>query len=127
MRALAFLLFVLVAWLSPLLTPPALAAGCHFALGFQALHDRLPPLVGGCLGDESHNSTNGDALQHTTTGLLVWRKADNVAAFTNGRATWLEGPDGPQERANAARFAYTEATMETTLHPEAGSAGFIVA
>src|SRR4051794_26833082 len=56
--------------------------GCEFALGFKALHDQIPDIVGDCVSDEAHNPDNGDAFQQTTGGLLVWRKADNWTAFT---------------------------------------------
>jgi hypothetical protein len=82
----------------------ARAASCQFLLGFAALHDQLPGVVGACAGDEQHNGDNGDALQPTVNGLLVWRKADNWTAFTNGYQTWINGPLGIQQRLNAQRF-----------------------
>ena len=41
-----------------------------------------------------HNPQNGDGLQETTAwhgkgGLMVWRKADNFTAFTDGYRTWI--------------------------------------
>ena len=57
---------------------------CQFVLGFAALHDMIPERVGDCLETAVHNPDNGDGLQQTTGGLLVWRKADNWTAFTNG-------------------------------------------
>lgn len=82
--------------------PPA----CRFVLGFQTLHDLLFWIVGPCLDDERHNPANGDGLQHTVAGLLVWRKAENVAAFTDGTRTWLNGPHGLEFRLNTQRFAW---------------------
>ena len=38
-------------------------------------------------------------------GLLVWRKADNHTAFTDGYRTWVNGPYGLQVRLNTARFS----------------------
>src|SRR6185437_1407879 len=76
--------------------PQALAQssqGCQFILGFQALHALVPVVVGGCLDDQA-SAANGDALQHTTNGLLVWRKADNFTAFTDGAQSWVNGPYG---------------------------------
>lgn len=92
------------------LTPgaPAHAADCRFVLGFAALHDLIPQVVGACLEDEHHNPTNGDGLQATTHGLLVWRKADNGTAFTDGYRTWVRGPLGLQERLNTERFAWEQ-------------------
>ncbi len=86
--------------------PTAEAAGCEFVLGFATLHDLIPRIVGQCLENEHHNPTNGDGLQMTTGGLLVWRKADNWTAFTDGYRTWVNGPRGLQERLNAQRFAW---------------------
>jgi len=78
----------------------AQAAACTFHLGFESLHELMPAVVGECLGDEQHNPENGDGLQQTTTGLLVWRKADNWTAFTDGSTTWINGPLGLVRRPN---------------------------
>jgi hypothetical protein len=82
----------------------AQSSECTFVLGFADLRALLPDVVGACLEHEHHNSTNGDAVQHTTGGLLVWRKADNWTAFTDGYRTWINGPLGLQERLNEQRF-----------------------
>jgi hypothetical protein len=65
-----------------------------------------------------HNSSpprsspaNGDGLQHTSGGLLVWRKADNWTAFTDGFQTWINGPTGLQERLNTARLPWEVINM----------------
>ena len=76
-----------------------------FHLGFKALADQIPTVVGQPLQNE-HYGANGDSLQQTTNGLLVWRKADNWTAFTNGSMTWVNGPYGIQERPNDARFPW---------------------
>src|SRR5689334_10801324 len=68
-------------------------AACQFSYGFRDLAAQIPDIVGSCLEDEWHG-LNGDGLQRTTGGLLVWRKADNWTAFTNGSITWLNGPFG---------------------------------
>jgi hypothetical protein len=114
MRALSIVILVvsmLLAIASP--TRPAHAASCQFVLGFKTLHDLIPDVVGDCLVDEHHNPTNGDGLQETTgpagghgTGLLVWRKADNWTAYTDGYHTWINGPFGLQERLNTDRFSW---------------------
>jgi hypothetical protein len=88
---------------------PAAAQNCQFVLGFATLHNMIPQIVGNCIDNESHNPANGDALQHTTGvnnagGLLVWRKADNFTAFTDGFRTWVNGPFGLQVRLNTQRF-----------------------
>jgi hypothetical protein len=89
-----------------LLAPLTVSAqpACTFTLGFAALRDLIPDAVGECLSDESHNSVNGDALQETTGGLLVWRKSDNQTVFTDGSTTWLHGPCGLQSRPNGGPF-----------------------
>jgi hypothetical protein len=86
--------------------PPAQADSCQFVLGFAALHGLIPQTVGGCLENEHHNPDNGDGLQATVGGLLVWRKADNWTAFTDGYRTWINGPNGLQQRLNSQRFAW---------------------
>ena len=58
--------------------------------------------MGGCLEDERFNPQNGNAEQRTGGGLLVWRKADNWTAFTDGAITWISGPAGLVSRSNAA-------------------------
>lgn len=82
---------------------------CRFVQGFATLHDLIPDVVGECLENEWHNPENGDALQRTTGGLLVWRKADNWTAFTDGDRTWVNGPNGLEQRRNTERFPW-EAT-----------------
>jgi hypothetical protein len=86
--------------------PAVQAAGCRFVLGFATLHEMIPQIVGRCLDDEQHNPVNGDGLQHTTGGLLVWRKSDNWTAFTDGYRTWINGPHGLEERLNSQRFPW---------------------
>ncbi len=89
--------------------PSAWAADCKFVLGFatlKALIDEAegPEKVGQCLENERFNPENGDALQQTTGGLLVWRKADNWTGFTDGHRTWINGPYGLQVRLNTEQF-----------------------
>jgi hypothetical protein len=98
---------VLAAALAPGPAARAQAApACSFQLGFAALTAALHRRVGACLDDERHDAGSGDALQHTTGGLLVWRKADNWTAFTDGYRTWVAGPAGVQERLSTQRFAW---------------------
>ena len=90
---------------------PGQASDCAFALGFRALRDQRPGIVGECLDDESHDAASGNTIQHTTAhhgrgGLLVWRKADNWTAFTDGHRTWINGPNGLQDRLNPDRFIW---------------------
>lgn len=89
-----------------LAAPASQAGGCEFVLGFKTLHDLIPSIVGSCLENEHFNPANGDSLQRTTKGLLVWRKADNHTAFTDGYHTWVNGPNGLQERLDSQRFAW---------------------
>lgn len=81
-------------------------AGCQYILGFARFAARIPQIVGQCLDNEQHDPTSGDALQHTTAGLLVWRKADNVIAFTDGTRTWVAGIPGIEQRPNDERFIW---------------------
>jgi hypothetical protein len=101
------------------LAAPAAAAPCGFSLGFKALHDRIPDVVGSCLVDEHHNPANGDGLQETSGGLLVWRKADNFTAFTDGYRSWVSGPYGVQERLNTESFDWERAAAPAS-RPRAG-------
>lgn len=81
-------------------------ATCQFVLGFAALRDLIPGQVRTCVDNEQHNPANGDGLQLTTGGLLVWRKQDNWAAFTDGARTWVFGPYGLEQRWNSQQFAW---------------------
>ena len=106
---LAVLLLAMV--FTPMVPPPSHAANCEFMLGFFALRSMIPSTVGDCLVDEHHNPDNGDGLQETTGvnnrgGLMVWRKADNWTAYTDGNRTWINGPLGLQTRLNVERFSW---------------------
>ena len=82
----------------------AAAADCKFVLGFKALHAMIPDTVGACLENEQHHPIEGFTLQRTTNGLLIWHKAANRTAFTDGYRTWVSGPFGLQQRLNTERF-----------------------
>jgi hypothetical protein len=116
-------MLVVVAALLP--GPVEAQSGCQFTLGFKALRDLIPERVGDCLDNESHNPENGDGLQHTTAwhgqgGLLVWRKADNWTAFTDGATTWIRGPLGLQSRPNnGPLFAWEAPTGGRGVEPAA--------
>ena len=95
---------------------PALAQNCAFQLGFKALHDLIPDAVGECLDNEQHNPATGITQQSTTNGQLTWRKADNWTGFSDGQRTWINGPQGLQQRLNSERLpweAATPASVET--------------
>ena len=107
-------IFVLIASLAiPALMIPssASAASCEFVLGFKTLHDLIPNVVGNCTENVHYNpwpDGNGDGLQQTTNGLLVWRRLDNFTAFTDGFHTWINGPYGLQERLNTQLFPWEQ-------------------
>lgn len=90
---------------------PSSCTECRFVLGFETLHNLLgdSAIVGDCLENEFH-APNGDGFQRTTNGLMIWRKASNWTAFTNGEYTWVNGPFGLQKRAATELFPW-----ETTL------------
>jgi hypothetical protein len=90
---------------------------CDYVLGFGELHVRLPTTVGPCLENEHHNPVNGDAIQQTAGGLLVWRKADNWTAFTDGSSTWINGPFGVQQRRNDQRLWWEPNPDRLTVVP----------
>ncbi len=85
---------------------PVLAQDCVFQLGFKTTHDLIPDIVGDCLENEQHDPETGMTLQNTTNGHLIWRKADNWTAFTDGQRTWINGPEGLQQRLNTERFPW---------------------
>lgn len=85
------------------------APACQFVLGFQTLHDLAPADIGDCVDNQAF-AYNGDAQQHTTKGLMAWRKADNWTAFTNGYMTWINGPVGLVSRLNTDRFPWEHDT-----------------
>jgi hypothetical protein len=84
---------------------PAHAQNCTIVPGFATLPRLFPAITGACVNDESH-AANGDGFQNTVNGLLVWHKADNLTAFTNGSQTWTNGSFGLQSRPNSERFAW---------------------
>ena len=98
---------VLLALALFLLMPTTVAAAeCQFILGFKTLRGLIGhDVVGECLENE-HHGENGDSLQQTTGGLLVWRKADNWTAFTDGYRSWINGPNGLVQRLNTERFEW---------------------
>ncbi|MSQ23762.1 MAG: hypothetical protein EXR58_04295 [Chloroflexi bacterium] len=109
-RLLPSLAFVLLSTSSVAPVPVAAEAACRFQLGFLAIQQQIPVEVGGCLEDEYFNTGNGNAEQHTAAagngGLLVWRKADNWTAYTDGYRSWVNGPFGLESRLNTERFPW---------------------
>ena len=73
-------------------------APCRFVLGFATLRDLIgSQKVGACLEDEHFNLENGNSEQRTSGGLLVWRKADNFTAFTDGGTGLDQRPERSPE------------------------------
>ena len=48
----------------------------------------------------------GLTQQSTTNGQLTWRKADNWTGFSDGQRTWINGPEGLQQRLNSEQFPW---------------------
>ncbi len=90
----------------------------QFKLGFETLAKLIPETVGTPV-EEEHYAANGDSLQQTSTGLMVWRKADNWTAFTNGYRTWINGPLGLQQRLNTELFDWEVAAPTPPATPSA--------
>ena len=85
-------------------------------MGFGTLASLLGAIAGEPLEDE-HYQANGDSTQRTSTGLMVWRKADNWTAFTDGYRTWVNGPYGLQQRLNTERFSWEKDPIVQTAPP----------
>jgi len=114
---------ILMALAAPPAPALAQAAPCQFVLGFKALHDLDTPDIGDCQDNQAF-AANGDAQQHTTKGLMAWRKADNWTAFTNGYMTWINGPNGLVSRLNTDRFPWeAPAPSAAPAAPAASAAG----
>jgi peptidoglycan/xylan/chitin deacetylase (PgdA/CDA1 family) len=93
---------------------PAQADGCSLSGGFELIHALIPEIVGECLEVERQDE-DGNLVQATTGGLLVYRPADNWTAFTDGLTTWVNGPCGLQSRPNADLFTWEQGgTCEAT-------------
>jgi glucose/arabinose dehydrogenase len=106
---------------------PTPQAGCQYVLGFRALYEMIPDIMGPCVANEEP-APNGDSLQQTANGLAVYRKSDNWTAFTDGHRTWINGPFGLQTRLNSERFPWEQDAggAGTTLaeQPAPPAAGF---
>jgi glucose/arabinose dehydrogenase len=85
--------------------PVRAQAGCQYVLGFLALSQLIPQVMGPCVSNETP-APSGDSLQQTANGLAVYRAADNWTAFTDGFRTWINGPLGLQQRLNTERFPW---------------------
>ncbi len=124
MRRAAYTLVLVLAATLLLWTPTLAQAAPQFTLGFQTLASLIPDIVGQPVEQERHDPQTGDGLQRTTTGLMVWRKADNLTAFTNGSTTWINGPFGLQSRPNNVRFSWERAEAPPSLPDNAAALTF---
>ncbi len=104
---------------------PAPSPACQFILGFKTLHDLAPSEVGDCTDNQAF-APNGDAQQHTTKGLMAWRKIDNWTAFTNGYKTWINGPDGLVSRLNTDRFPWEKEAPAAAAPAAPAAPGVVV-
>lgn len=66
----------------------------RFVLGFADLRRQVGAAMGEPVECEHANPGNGDALQQTTTGLAYYRKATNMATFTDGWRHWALTANG---------------------------------
>jgi len=71
-------------------TAPFCAQGTspRFVNGFAALKASLGDVMGDPVECEHTDSSTGDVLQHTSTGLAFWRKSTNTPTFTDGYRKW---------------------------------------
>ena len=104
------LVAAIIAGLLVMLAAPAAAADeCEFVLGFATIKTLITlsegqDRVGQCEENERFDPATGQATQQTAGGALVWRKADNWTAFSDGQRTWINGPLGLQSRPDGDRF-----------------------
>lgn len=120
--ALGLSFAVAISLIIPASTSASAVADCQFVLGFKALHDLDPADIGSCMANQTY-AASGDAQQPTSRGLLVWRRSDNVAAFTDGYRTWISGPYGLQERLNTQRYPWETPFGDSTPATAAYSGG----
>jgi lipoprotein-anchoring transpeptidase ErfK/SrfK len=74
----------------------ASASTCQFDNGFATLKVLLAERMGDPLGCPFVDPRgSGDVHQETTTGLAYWRKASNLAVFTDGDQHWAWTIHGP--------------------------------
>jgi hypothetical protein len=75
---------------------------------FSLLQERLPRIVGDCLGPPVFDALTGDVSQPTHGGELRWRYADQQTMFSNDAWTWLDATQhfgaGLQGRPKDERF-----------------------
>jgi hypothetical protein len=120
LRQASRLVLALVLAALPLSARPAAAlANCTISGGFATLRERIPDKIGDCLENEQTDARTGNAEQRTTLGLLTWRKADGLLAFTDGTTTWFLRQTDLLQRANTA----TPFSWEAAVLPPSPAAG----
>jgi hypothetical protein len=78
---------------------------CDYGSQIRALVNALGAhVVGACLENERTTSASGDTEQRTAAGLLVWRQAQSLAAFTDGATSWYLCRDGLHKRASGEHY-----------------------
>ncbi len=91
-------------------------------LGFADLRQKLgEAAVGDCL-ENQQSDAQGNARQKTTHGELLWRKATGLSSFDDGKATWIDGPYGIQQRPRDQRYVWELGAY--TARPEDGPRTF---
>ncbi|MBI4491818.1 MAG: hypothetical protein HY690_03385 [Chloroflexi bacterium] len=72
----------------PTLAPAPTPGPCAFQFGFKDFMDAARDLVGACVTDVSYDSF-GNALQHTSKGVLFWQKSTNSVYFFTENQLYL--------------------------------------
>jgi cytochrome c len=93
--------------------------GCQYVLGFGELQALIPDAVGDCVNNEHHDPSDGFTRQQTASGVLLWDKATNWTGFTDGYRTWVNGPQGLQDRLSIERFDWEPASIAVGATAEA--------
>ena len=118
----------------PVLAGQRSAADCTFILGFKTLKGLIaaaegPATVGECVENQRFDA-HGNAEQRTAGGIMVWRKAGNWTAFSDGYRTWVnQGEDGLAVHINgaAAMIAGPDGTAMGTVTLTQGPFGVLIA
>lgn len=103
--------------LSLLPTFASAQVGCSFQNGFASVANALLGAVGTCTGPEQAEAQYpGWVVQHTTTGMMIWRAQDGFLGFTNGPWIWRLTADGVQ-RSAAPQVQKPAQTAQRSLPP----------
>jgi hypothetical protein len=108
---------------APAPPPPPVAQGpCQFVLGFLFLHQQLQGIDGNCTSNEQPNPDNGDSLQTTENGLMVYQASTNTMRWTNGYETYTYSACGLQRRLNTQTFVWeTDPAIAAQTVPAPGT------